>query len=132
MLIFNIIAAFLAATLSGLGVGSGGLLVIYLTLIVNVAQRTAQGINLLFFLFSGGAALAVHCAHRKLYLIPILILTVFGIGGSLLGANLAGLLPPTLLRRLFGGMLVISGLLTLRRVKARQSPTQNASRHRFR
>lgn len=115
MPILDMIASLLAATLSGLGVGSGGLLVIYLTLVAGVDQYTAQGINLLFFLFSGGAALAVHSGQRKLYPGAILLMTVFGIGGSFLGAAWAKILPPTLLRHLFGGMLVFSGVLTLYR-----------------
>ena len=115
MLILDMLAAFLSAALAGLGVGSGGLLVIYLTLIAGIDQHMAQGINLLFFLFSGGAALAIHLSHRRLCPGAILLLTVFGIGGSFLGASLARLLPPLLLRRLFGGMLVFSGLLTLYR-----------------
>lgn len=121
MLIPDILAAFLAAALSGLGVGSGGLLVIYLTLIAGLDQRIAQGINLLFFLFSGGAALAVHATHRKLYPTAILLLTVFGIGGSFLGSALAGILPPMLLRRCFGAMLVFSGILTLKRAQKKPS-----------
>lgn len=123
MLILDMLAALLSAALAGLGVGSGGLLVIYLTLIAGIDQHMAQGINLLFFLFSGGAALSVHLTHRRLCPGAILLLTVFGIGGSFLGTALAHLLPPLLLRRLFGGMLVFSGLLTLRRAKKPKSDT---------
>ena len=115
MPILDVIASLLAAALSGLGVGSGGLLVIYLTLVAGVDQYTAQGINLLFFLFSGSAALAVHSGQRKLYPGAILLMTVFGILGSFLGAAWAKTLPPVLLRRLFGGMLAFSGTLTLYR-----------------
>ena len=117
MLLSDLLASALAAALSGLGVGSGGLLVIYLTLVAGIDQHTAQGINLLFFLFSGGAALSVHVSRRRLYPALILLLTLFGIGGSFLGSALSRALPPTLLRRLFGGMLVFSGMLTLRRVQ---------------
>ena len=56
-----------AAVLSGLGVGSGGLLVIYLTLIEGYEQIGAQGVNLLFFLFSSGSAMLYHLVHRKIY-----------------------------------------------------------------
>ena len=46
----NAVTSFLIAVLSGLGVGSGGLLVIYLTLVEKVPQLTAQGTNLIFFI----------------------------------------------------------------------------------
>lgn len=120
MFIADILASFLAAALSGLGVGSGGLLVIYLTLVAGLDQHAAQGINLLFFLFSGGAALAVHSGSRKLYPTAILILAAFGIVGSFLGTALARALSPNILRRIFGGMLVLSGMLTLQRVKKKK------------
>ena len=42
---------FLLAALSGMGVGGGGLFVIYLSLFTDTPQLVAQGMNLLFFLF---------------------------------------------------------------------------------
>ena len=51
-MVFTIIASFLIAALSGLGVGGGGLFVVFLALFTEIPQITAQGINLLFFLFS--------------------------------------------------------------------------------
>ena len=50
------IASFIIALLSGMGIGSGGLLVIYLTLLEKVPQLTAQGINLLFFIFASASS----------------------------------------------------------------------------
>ena len=38
-------AAFLIAILSGMGMGSAGLLVVYLTMVEQVPQLTAQGIQ---------------------------------------------------------------------------------------
>ena len=60
-------ALFVFAVLSGLGVGGGGLLVIYLALFTDVAQLSAQGINLLFFIFSCGASMLVHLSKRKIF-----------------------------------------------------------------
>ena len=122
MVLVDITAALLASLLSGLGVGSGGLLVIYLTLAAGMDQQAAQGVNLLFFLFSGGAALAVHAARRHLFPGVILTLVLSGILGSLLGSAMAGAFSPLLLRRMFGGMLVISGILSFRRPAGRSLP----------
>ena len=47
--IFGAAIATLIAILSGLGVGSGGLLVIWLTLALGVDAQMARGLNLLFF-----------------------------------------------------------------------------------
>jgi hypothetical protein len=72
--------SFAVAILSGLGVGSAGLLVVYLTAIEHQAQLTAQGLNLLFFLFSSGAALTVHLLRTPLLFECILLLLPGGRG----------------------------------------------------
>ena len=109
----DIIVSFLIALLSGLGVGSGGLLVIYLKLVTNMPQLRAQGINLVFFLFSAGASMLAHLSRRKLIVPLCILLITSGLPGALIGASLATLLPAALLRRLFGAFLVTAGLLTL-------------------
>ncbi len=113
----NVFASFLAALLSGMGLGSGGLLVIFLNLSTEYSQVTIQGINLLFFIFSSGAALIYHLFKRKLNLPVLLIFAAFGILGSLLGCYLVGILDDRIIRKIFGGMLIVSGFVTLLRDK---------------
>ncbi len=111
--ILTSIAAFLAAILSGLGVGSAGIFVLYLTLVAGFPQPEAQALNLLFFLLSAGAALAVHVRERRIPLRVVLFLVACAVPGALLGAYLARVLDASLLRKLFGGMLVVTGLPAL-------------------
>ena len=103
------VVCFLVGILSGMGVGSAGLLVVYLTWVEHLPQLTAQGLNLLFFLFSSGAALVVHLLRTPLLYTCILLLLIGGVPGALLGSRLAVHLPGTLLRRLFGWLLIVSG-----------------------
>lgn len=105
----TVIITFLVAVLSGLGVGSAGLLVTWLTAVEHLPQMTAQGINLIFFISSSGAALAIHVFRTPLLWQALPFLLLFGIGGSFLGVALASVLPQMLLRRLFGIMLIVSG-----------------------
>ncbi len=109
----TIIVTFFIAILSGLGVGSAGLLVTWLTVVEQVPQMTAQGINLIFFLFSSGAALAVHVFRTPLLWQAVVLLLVAGAGGSFLGVSLATVLPQKILRRIFGYMLIASGAIGL-------------------
>lgn len=113
MIAVDIIAAFLIAVLSGMGIGSGGLFVIYLTLVLQTPQLTAQGINLMFFLFSSGSALIIHLQKRKILWGAVLMLTVGGVFGAIFGSFVAGLLPSSTIRKIFGGMLLASGTLAL-------------------
>lgn len=111
----TVVVALGVAVLSGLGVGSAGLLVVYLTLAEQLPQLTAQGLNLVFFLFASGAALLIHALHASLLFGYILPLLLGGIPGSLLGAALAHALPTHLLRTLFALLLIASGALGLLR-----------------
>ena len=109
----SIIASFIIAVLSGLGVGSGGLFVIWLTIFEGVSQISAQGLNLLFFLFSSGASLLVHVQKRKIFWNAVLFLVILGIIGSLIGSFIAGSVSPSIMKKLFGAMLIFSGAASL-------------------
>ena len=110
-MIFTVIASFILAALSGMGVGGGGLFVVFLALFSDLPQITVQGINLLFFIFSAGAALLVHLSRRRIFGTAVLTMIIFGLLGSLIGSALTGVLPSHLLRRLFGILLVATGAL---------------------
>lgn len=116
----TVLVTFLVALLSGLGVGSAGLLVTWLTLVEKSPQIIAQGINLLFFLFSSGAALLVHVFRTPLLWRCIFLLIPPGMLGSLCGVWLTTILPQALLRRLFGILLIVSGTIGLFGTKKRR------------
>jgi uncharacterized membrane protein YfcA len=105
----TLLVTFAVALLSGMGVGSAGLLIIFLALVQHTPQLTAQGINLLFFLFSSGAALLVHLFRTPPLWGLLLLLIPAGLLGAWAGAALALYLPQALLRKLFGAFLLLSG-----------------------
>ena len=107
------------AHLSGLGVGSGGLLVVFLTEYRGVGQLFAQGVNLIFFIFSSGAATAVNLRARKICYGAVLLMSIGGTIGAITGALIASVLNPDLLRIGFGLMLLIGGIPSfIRSIKA--------------
>ena len=111
--IVNAAAALLVAVLSGLGVGSGGLFVIWLSL-MGVSATQARGMNLLFFVFSASAALLFHLKNkRNIDLGLVLYLSAFALLGTVAGGYMGRLIDGDLLRRIFGGLLVLSGCYTL-------------------
>lgn len=103
------------ALLSGLGVGSGGLLVVFLTKYREVGQLFAQGVNLIFFLFSSGSATAVNLRTRNICYGAVLLMSIGGTIGAIVGALIASVLDPDLLRIGFGLMLLIGGVPALLR-----------------
>lgn len=99
--------------LSGFGIGGGSLLLIYMTNFAGVPQNLAQGINLLYFLPTAGAALPAHFKNgyvEKAALAPAILA---GLAGTALAAWAATALDTGLLRRCFGVFLLVIGLREL-------------------
>ena len=99
-----------ASIISAWGVGGGTLLLLVKTLFLGVDQRTAQGINLLFFLPTAVSALICHAKGGFLdrptlkTAIPIAVLAAAA------GAWLATAIDVDLLRKPFGIYLLLSGI----------------------
>lgn len=101
------------ALLSGLGVGSGGLLVVFLTEFRSVGQLFAQGVNLMFFIFSSGASTAVNLRRRNICYGAVMMMTAGGVVGAIIGALAASVVPAKLLKFAFGAMLLVTGVPAL-------------------
>ena len=111
--LLDIFAGFTASLLAAMGVGGGGLLVIYLTEFAGMEQRTAQGVNLIFFLCASVVSLAVHLRKRKLAYAHALFFAIGGSVGAALGCLLAQRAGNALLRKGFGVLLLYAGGVTL-------------------
>ncbi|MEE1056547.1 MAG: sulfite exporter TauE/SafE family protein [Acutalibacteraceae bacterium] len=112
-LVWLLIASFGAGLLGSMGMGGGGILVIFLSLCTDIPQANAQGINLLFFIPI--AVLSVIMYQRQ-KLIKWKIAIPFAIAGicfSFLGAYVANSIDPIWLRRGFGILLLIMGIREL-------------------
>lgn len=99
--------------LSGFGVGGGSLLLIYMTSFAGVPQTLAQGVNLLYFLPTAATALPAHLKNgyvEKKALVPAI---AAGLMCSALTAWAATALDVDILRRCFGGFLILIGLREL-------------------
>ena len=114
MAIVTALVALIISILSGLGVGSGGLMVIYLALFTDTPQLAAQGINLLFFICSAGASLPIHLLSRKIFGTAVITMSLFGALGAVAGSLLSGVIDETILRKIFGLLLIASGILALK------------------
>ncbi len=106
-------AGILSGILGAMGMGGGGVLIICLTLFMNVAQQTAQGINLIFFIPTAIIAVLIYTKKHLIkwkIAIPFALLGILGtIAGSMISQNLDG----SVLSKLFGGLLLIMGIREL-------------------
>ncbi|MBR5314645.1 MAG: sulfite exporter TauE/SafE family protein [Clostridia bacterium] len=106
----DFIAGTIVAALSGMGVGGGGLLVIYLVFVKNMGQIESQGINLLFFIISASSAFLYNLRKRKINFRLCILLCICGIFGAVVGALCANIIAPVTVRKIFGWLLVASGV----------------------
>ena len=99
--------------LSGLGVGGGSLLMVWMTAVLSMEQKAAQGINLLYFLPTAAAALIFHTKNRLIEWKAVVPAALAGCAAAVPGALLAASLEMELLRKLFGGFLIAVGLVEI-------------------
>ena len=102
---------FLIAVLTGLGVGSGGLYIFYLTFLKGVGQASAQGLNLIFFITASLAAGAVSLIKKRISPAAFFLVAPFGVLGAILGSEVASKINASLLSVLFGILIFTVGLV---------------------
>lgn len=86
--ILDALAVVLCACVSAMGLGGGGVLILYLTLLRDTPQMVAQGVNLLFFLPCAITAAVIYQKRGQLcwgHILPLVLGGLLGVGaGSLL------------------------------------------------
>ena len=99
-----------AGILSAWGVGGGTLLLLSMTLLLGVEQRTAQAVNLLFFLPTAASALVCHAKSGCLDKPTLRSAIPWAVTAAVAGAWIATAVDPEMLRRPFGVYLLLSGV----------------------
>ena len=113
MNILTTIVGFLSGVIGAMGLGGGGVLLIYLTAFASVEQMNAQGINLLFFLPTGLLALVVYAAKKQIRWKTVLWMWLGGVLGATSGFFAARFMGGDSLSRLFACFLIIFGISRL-------------------
>lgn len=99
--------------LAGLGVGGGSLLMLWLTVVLGTAYTTARTINLLFFIPTA----IISCFFRRkqgaLDFKKVLPAILCGVASAAVLSVISGSFDMELLKKLFGGLLIVTGLREL-------------------
>lgn len=116
-----LIAGILCGVISGFGIGGGTVLMIWLTAVVAMDQKLAQGINLLYFIPTSLGALIIHIKNKMICLQAVIPAAICGCIAAGLTAWFSASLDVSFLRKLFGGFLLVVGALEFfkKRPKAR-------------
>lgn len=99
--------------LSGLGIGGGSLLILWLTAVLETALPTARAMNLLFFLPAALSASIFRIRQGVIQWKTAIPAAIAGCIAAGIVSVLGNGMDMSLLRRLFGGLLVLTGLREL-------------------
>lgn len=111
--IWFIIAGIVSGVVAGMGMGGGTLLIPILTIFFNTQQQYAQGVNLLAFLPAAIISLVIHIKNKLVDFKVGLWIVAVGVISSGLASLLAVNLNSDLLKKLFGGFLLLIGIYQL-------------------
>ena len=109
VLIIGTVLGFLA----GLGVGGGSLLILWLTLVLGMEHPQARIINLLFFLPSAIVATLFRWKQGKLDIKKVFPAVIAGCIAAGVCSFFSTQLDMELLKKLFGGLLLLTGIKEL-------------------
>lgn len=103
------LAGLICGVISGFGIGGGSVLMIWLTAVAALDQKTAQGINLLYFLPTSLGALIFHIKNKMICWQAVIPAAIGGCLTAAAAAWLSASLNVSLLRKLFGAYLLLTG-----------------------
>lgn len=107
------LVGFFSGILASMGMGGGFILVVYFALFTDLAQKSAQGINLLFFIPITVIAVFLHIKNKLIDIKTAIICSLIGIPAVVAGFYLAQNMDNSLLRKAFAVFIIVSGLKDL-------------------
>ena len=85
----EILIGIISGIVSGTGMGGGTILIFLLSFMLGINQHVAQATNLIFFIPTSIVAIIVNVKNKNIDLKTGIIISVFGILGAIIGANLS-------------------------------------------
>jgi uncharacterized membrane protein YfcA len=106
----EVLIGLISGIVSGTGMGGGTILIFLLTFMCGIEQHVAQATNLLFFIPTSIMAIIVNVKNKNIDLKLAIFISIFGIFGAIVGANLAIYTDVQSLKKYFGIFLGIIAL----------------------
>lgn len=99
--------------LSGLGIGGGTLLILWLTQVIGMEPTIARTINLMFFVTAAGSVSIIRLKNKEIPWRGILPAIITGCITALTFTFIGKNLDTNALKKLFGGLLLVTGVREL-------------------
>ena len=103
----EILIGLVSGIVSGTGMGGGTILIFLLTFFMGIDQHIAQAANLIFFVPTSIVAIIVNLKNKNIDLKLGILISIFGILGAIIGANISVNLDVHNLKVYFGYFLAI-------------------------
>lgn len=103
----EILIGIISGIVSGTGMGGGTILIFLLTFALGIEQHIAQATNLIFFIPTSIIAIIVNIRNKNINLKLATKISIFGILGAIIGANLSVHTDVNMLRKCFGIFLAL-------------------------
>lgn len=109
----TLLVGILLGFLSGLGIGGGSLLILWLTMVLGMDQAAARSINLLFFLPAAVIACFLHWRQGCLNIRKLFPTIAAGTAAAAAASLIGHWADPAVLRKPFGILLLLTALREL-------------------
>ena len=103
----EIIIGIVSGIVSGTGMGGGTILIFLLTFMCGIEQHIAEATNLIFFIPTSIVAIIVNIKNKNIKFKIATIISIFGILGAIVGANISIHTDVNRLRKFFGIFLAV-------------------------
>ena len=103
----EILISIISGIVSGTGMGGGTILIILLSFLLGIEQHVAQATNLIFFIPTAIVAIIVNIKNKNIDIKLGTIISIFGIIGAIIGANISIHTDVRILKKCFGIFLSI-------------------------
>lgn len=98
----EILIGIVAGIVSGTGMGGGTILIFFLCFLLGIEQHVAQATNLIFFIPTAIVAILVNLKNKNIDIKLAILISTFGILGSIIGANISIHIDVGILKKCFG------------------------------
>ena len=107
-----------------MGIGGGAILIPFLTLVLDMPQKQAQVLNLIYFIPTAVVALFGHIKNKRIEKAFLPQLIIFGLVGCVIGSFAALKLRDDILKKLFGIFLILMGIREIRQKGTKKEPNK--------
>lgn len=102
----EVLIGIISGIVSGTGMGGGTILIFLLSFVLGIEQHTAQATNLIFFIPTSIVAIIVNFKNKNIDIKKAIIISIFGVLGAIIGANIAIYMDVKMLKKGFGIFLI--------------------------